>query len=827
MPPARSPAKKRLGPPARARRSSATWRPRLPALDQHHVDLLGLGLVAAGVFLTFPLYLGWDGGAAGEGLVDALRLLVGRGRLRGSRGPRRGRRDPRAAHRCCPPCGPSAPAACASCGGDARARGRDARARPGRRRDGDLARRRPARSRRGRRRGALLGRVVALLGRSAPTSSRCSSSWPACCSSRARRSPGSCAPRPPASPTPRGRCGAPRRPAPGPAATATRRAAPIAPAGARRRRADRPPGRRPPRRPARRRPPLPRPLRRGVARGRRAAAGRPRRRPEPGARARGGGPRARARGRAGRRPARARGRADGAPEPEEVDFALPDPDRLLKRSNAAQLRPDTAGQEKTAARLTEALGHLGVQSQVIGAVAGPHITRYELQLAPGVKMAKVANLKNDLAYALAATEIRILAPIPGKRAVGVEVPNRNRRVVTLGDVFGEPPEGRVAADRVARQGRQRRARSRPTWRRCPTCSWPAPPARASRAASTRCCSILLQATPARGPPRPRRPQAGRAQPLRGHPAPAHAGDHEPEDGGQRAPEPRPRDGVALRDHVHGPHALAARAQQAPPRQRRARAALHPLRHRRARRPHDGRARRRRGLDHPPGPEGPRGRHPPRPGDAEPARGRHHGHDQGQRPPAGSPSRCPRRRTRASSSTRTARSRCWARATCSSRPSARRRLQRIQGAYIDEPQIAALTAYWARQGEPELREDLLEEVEPEVVDKGPRRGRLRPRRGPAARRRDPARGGDGHRVDVGAAAPPAPRLHPRRAPHRHARAPRGHLRLRGIQAAPGPGDRGGPPAGARGAGRRAGRADRPPPPQPAPVRPATGGGAAVP
>ena len=80
-----------------------------------------------------------------------------------------------------------------------------------------------------------------------------------------------------------------------------------------------------------------------------------------------------------------------------------------------------------------------MQAQVIGAVAGPHITRYELQLAPGVKMAKVANLKNDLAYALAATEIRILAPIPGKRAVGVEVPNRHRRVVTLGDVFSEPP----------------------------------------------------------------------------------------------------------------------------------------------------------------------------------------------------------------------------------------------------------------------------------------------------------------------------------------------------------------------------------------------------
>src|SRR3712207_6010194 len=73
-------------------------------------------------------------------------------------------------------------------------------------------------------------------------------------------------------------------------------------------------------------------------------------------------------------------------------------------------------------------------------VAGPHITRFELRLAPGIKMSKVAQLKDDLAYALAATEIRILAPIPGKTAVGVEVPNERRKVVQLGDVYGQPPE---------------------------------------------------------------------------------------------------------------------------------------------------------------------------------------------------------------------------------------------------------------------------------------------------------------------------------------------------------------------------------------------------
>jgi DNA segregation ATPase FtsK/SpoIIIE, S-DNA-T family len=120
-------------------------------------------------------------------------------------------------------------------------------------------------------------------------------------------------------------------------------------------------------------------------------------------------------------------------------WTLPDASRLLTRSTGEQSRPDTAGQERVAAALLEALGHFGVDAKVIATVTGPHITRYELRLAPGTKMAKVAQLKDDLAYALAATDIRILAPIPGKQAVGVEVPNAQRRIVRLGDVFQEPP----------------------------------------------------------------------------------------------------------------------------------------------------------------------------------------------------------------------------------------------------------------------------------------------------------------------------------------------------------------------------------------------------
>jgi S-DNA-T family DNA segregation ATPase FtsK/SpoIIIE len=136
---------------------------------------------------------------------------------------------------------------------------------------------------------------------------------------------------------------------------------------------------------------------------------------------------------------RARQPMGGDSDAPEDGYVLPDPS-LLKVSNAEQLRPDTAGQAETAHALIEALAHFKVDATVIGTIAGPHITRYELRLAPGIKMSKVAQLKDDLAYALAATDIRILAPVPGKTAVGVEVPNKRRRIVHLGDVYGDPPE---------------------------------------------------------------------------------------------------------------------------------------------------------------------------------------------------------------------------------------------------------------------------------------------------------------------------------------------------------------------------------------------------
>ena len=122
-----------------------------------------------------------------------------------------------------------------------------------------------------------------------------------------------------------------------------------------------------------------------------------------------------------------------------VSYRLPSP-KLLAKSAARKGGDAGAGSRETGEALLEALSHHGIDADLVGTVTGPHITRYELRLAPGVKMNKVGNLRDDLAYALAATEIRILAPIPGKQAVGVEVPNATRRLVTLGDVFGKLPK---------------------------------------------------------------------------------------------------------------------------------------------------------------------------------------------------------------------------------------------------------------------------------------------------------------------------------------------------------------------------------------------------
>jgi S-DNA-T family DNA segregation ATPase FtsK/SpoIIIE len=126
-------------------------------------------------------------------------------------------------------------------------------------------------------------------------------------------------------------------------------------------------------------------------------------------------------------------RRSAVTESEGLSYSLPDP-KLLRQSTKGQ-GPDTSNQDEISRTLVETLGHFGIEAKVVGQVSGPRVTRHELRLAPGTKVSKVTQLKDDIAYALASTDIRILAPIPGKQAVGVEVPNKRHRMVYLGDIF--------------------------------------------------------------------------------------------------------------------------------------------------------------------------------------------------------------------------------------------------------------------------------------------------------------------------------------------------------------------------------------------------------
>ncbi len=113
-------------------------------------------------------------------------------------------------------------------------------------------------------------------------------------------------------------------------------------------------------------------------------------------------------------------------------WKLPSLDLLSKsRSQVVDRREvDLAGQA-----LVSALGTHGVVTRLVGQTVGPTVTRYELELGPGVKVARVTTLSKDIAYAMASADVRILAPIPGRSAIGIEVPNRHRQLVTLADIL--------------------------------------------------------------------------------------------------------------------------------------------------------------------------------------------------------------------------------------------------------------------------------------------------------------------------------------------------------------------------------------------------------
>ncbi len=117
---------------------------------------------------------------------------------------------------------------------------------------------------------------------------------------------------------------------------------------------------------------------------------------------------------------------------KKINWMLP-PLKLLSKSTK---KPVKAGPLKERGQVLEqALAAHGVITRVIGRVVGPTVTRYELELGEGIKVAKLTSLNKDIAYAMAAHDVRILAPIPGRQAIGIEVPNMDREIVLLGDML--------------------------------------------------------------------------------------------------------------------------------------------------------------------------------------------------------------------------------------------------------------------------------------------------------------------------------------------------------------------------------------------------------
>jgi S-DNA-T family DNA segregation ATPase FtsK/SpoIIIE len=123
------------------------------------------------------------------------------------------------------------------------------------------------------------------------------------------------------------------------------------------------------------------------------------------------------------------------PGAQRGQWVLPPAQYLIRSTQQTINKAEVDARGRT---LVDALTSHGVETKLLGQTVGPTVTRYELELGSGVKVARVTSLNRDIAYAMAATDVRILAPIPGRTAIGVEVPNHSRQLVSLGDIMSSP-----------------------------------------------------------------------------------------------------------------------------------------------------------------------------------------------------------------------------------------------------------------------------------------------------------------------------------------------------------------------------------------------------